>query len=155
MKNKTTAAQAAKQIRQVLKKNFPDVLFRVKSKSYSMGNRVRIGWDNGPTNKQVEEIVMDYQYGSFDGMTDCYNYTNSRDDIPQVKHVICDRNITEDIYQRSFEFGKKYLSSFEKINNIDEYGTEGRPRDLLWKYITKIDFRQDFTFEVFRQAVLN
>lgn len=85
--HKSSHAAAAQQIREKLKAAFPDVKFSVTSDSYSGGNSVHVEWTDGPNTSMVEEISGAYQYGSFDGMTDMYNNTNDRDDIPQVKYV--------------------------------------------------------------------
>src|SRR5712691_9294375 len=50
-------AETAKKIRIALKAKFPGQRFSVRSDSYSMGSAVRIGWTDGPTEKQVTEIV--------------------------------------------------------------------------------------------------
>jgi len=68
---------AAKNMRVELKRAFPGVKFSVTGKSFSMGNSVSINWTDGPTSKQVEKITGRYSAGSFDGMTDCYNYESS------------------------------------------------------------------------------
>ena len=100
----TIAAQTAKAIRKELKAAFPNEKFRVRSETYSMGNAVSVyigeyvktgardcrGWDVMEKNevmKEVEKIISKYKYGSFNGMEDIYEYTNRRDDIPQVKFV--------------------------------------------------------------------
>jgi len=85
--HKSSHAAAAQQIREKLKAAFPDVKFSVTSESYSGGNSVHVEWTDGPTTSMVENISGAYQYGHFDGMTDSYDYSNSRDDIPQVKYV--------------------------------------------------------------------
>ncbi len=84
---KTTAALAANAIKAELKASFPNVKFSVKSENYSGGDAVNIYWTDGPDNEAVNNIVRKYEYGTFDGMTDCYNYTNRRTDIPQTKFV--------------------------------------------------------------------
>ncbi len=84
-------AAAAKMIRQDLKRHFPKTTFRVTTKSYSGGDHVRIRWTDGPTDKQVSALVSRYEYGHFDGMTDMYEYSNSRDDIPQTKYLFTER----------------------------------------------------------------
>jgi Large polyvalent protein associated domain 29 len=68
---------AAKNMRVELKRAFPGVKFSVTGKSFSMGNSVSINWTDGPTSKQVEKITGRYSSGSFDGMTDCYNYNTT------------------------------------------------------------------------------
>lgn len=90
-------AAAAKAIRAELKAKFPGVAFRVRSESYSMGDSINISWTDGPTDKRVDEIVMRYQYGHFDGMTDCYELSNINKDIPQVKFVFTRREYSEEV----------------------------------------------------------
>jgi hypothetical protein len=89
-------AAAAKAIRQELKAAFPTVKFKVTSKGYSMGDHVDIDWTDGPTTRSVEAIVDKYQKGHFDGMIDLYEYSNSRDDIPQSKYVMTSREYSND-----------------------------------------------------------
>jgi len=89
------AAECAKAIKQELKKAFPKVKFSIRSDYFAGGNAVRIRWQDGPKTKEVDEIVGKYQYGHFDGMTDCYNYSNSREDIPQAKYVQTQRDISD------------------------------------------------------------
>jgi hypothetical protein len=90
---KTTHALASKSIKAELKKNFPNTKFSVRSESFAGGNAVRVEWTEGESEEQVKSIVDKYQYGSFNGMIDLYEYTNSRDDIPQVKWISTNRNI--------------------------------------------------------------
>lgn len=88
-------ATAAKNIRIELKRAFPSVKFSVRSKSYSMGNNINIDWTDGPTTKQVEEIANQYDAGSFDGMTDSYNYRKDRafiDAFGSAKYIFCNRH---------------------------------------------------------------
>lgn len=95
-RTQTQNGQAAKQIRTILKNAWPTVPFRVTSKSYTGGSNVVIHWTDGPTRREVEAITKQYQYGSFDGMQDLYEYTNTRDDIPQVRYVQTDRTTSND-----------------------------------------------------------
>jgi hypothetical protein len=85
---KSTHAAAAALIRAGLKRN--GLKARVTSQSYSGGNsiRVRIQQDVLPeTRKQVEQFCGRFQAGHFDGMTDCYEFSNARSDVPQVRFV--------------------------------------------------------------------
>lgn len=68
---------AAKNIRIELARAFPSVKFTVRTKRFSMGNDIRVEWIDGPTTQQVDSIIQRYSSGTFDGMTDCYEY---RDD---------------------------------------------------------------------------
>lgn len=69
----------AKNLRIELKRVFPEVKFSVRSESYSGGCSINVGWTDGPLTEDVEKISGKYQEGSFDGMTDCYNY--DREDV--------------------------------------------------------------------------
>jgi hypothetical protein len=96
--HKTTHARAAAEIRRILKEAFPDTKFSVRSKSFAGGDAVNIGWTDGPTSSAVRKLTRDFQYGHFDGMIDSYEYSNSRDDIPQVKYVMEQRTISEESF---------------------------------------------------------
>lgn len=84
---KSTVAQCAAAIKAELKSAFPSVKFSVRSESFSGGNSVDISWIDGVTDEQVRAITDKYQFGHFDGITDCYEYSNKRNDIPQAKFV--------------------------------------------------------------------
>jgi hypothetical protein len=114
MKKMTEHARTAKAIRKELKKNFPDVKFSVRGNSFAGGDDVRIEWTDGPSEKAVEKVVNKYQYGDFDGMRDIYEYTNTREDIPQVKYVLCHRT----------------LSAEYMIKLLQKHDIEARPEDL-------------------------
>lgn len=97
MKTLTTAAQAAKLIRQELKAKFPNVAFTVRSQNFAGGNSVDISYANAMPRAEVEAVVSKYEYGHFDAMTDCYEFSNRREDIPQVKYVMVQREITPEV----------------------------------------------------------
>lgn len=97
-KSSSHAATAAA-IKAELKAAFPNIKFSVTSDSFSGGDATRIRWTDGPTVSEVENISAKYQYGHFDGMTDCYESSNSRDDIPQTKYVSESRSISEGLKQ--------------------------------------------------------
>ncbi len=93
-RHETEAAQAAKQIRQILKHAFPGIKFSVRSRNFSMGDAVDIGWTDGPTRELVNAKTSQFQEGNFDGMTDSYNLDNLIDGLPQVKFVQTHRHVT-------------------------------------------------------------
>lgn len=99
----STHAAAAKAIRAELKENFPSIKFSVRSESYAGGNNVCISWINGPTEEEVEKIVNKYEYGSFNGMTDSYEYDNVKKDIPQVFYVFCEREEKKNRIEKRLE----------------------------------------------------
>ena len=97
-KTKTQVAQAASQIREILKKTFSNTKFQVKSKSYSMGDSINVNWIDGVAKRKVEELICHYKYGSFNGMEDIYEITNGRNDIPQTKYLFINRKISDEVY---------------------------------------------------------
>ena len=92
MKELTRPAKAAKCIKNDLKKLYPKTKFSVASKIYSGGSSVNVRWEGGPTRKEVERHVRKYEYGTFDPMTDCYDYNNVSQELPQVQYVCCYRD---------------------------------------------------------------
>jgi len=119
MKNNQALAAAA--IRKELKGIFPNIKFSVTSKGYSMGDHVNITWVDGPTQKEVDGIVSKYQYGHFDGMTDCYNSTNNRDDIPQSKYVHAQRDLSPEAEQKIIESLNRYGVIADQGFNRDKW----------------------------------
>lgn len=88
---------ATKNIRIELKRAFPGVKFSIKSSSFSGGDDIRVGWTDGPTSGQVEEIISRYAAGTFNGMDDSYTY--SRDYWPKAfgnaKYIIGNRHMSD------------------------------------------------------------
>lgn len=112
---KSTHATAAQAIRKELKKH--GINASVRSDSYSMGSsvRVRIQQDITPAaKKEIEAFCNQFQYGHFDGMTDCYEYSNRNDSLPQVKFVFVEVDYSDEIKQAA----KDYIS---RISGIEEY----------------------------------
>lgn len=89
---------AAKNIRIELKRAFPSVRFSVKTDKFAGGDAVRVSWIDGATVAQVDEIVDKYKAGSFDGMTDCYDYANSLwgEAFGDTKYVSTDREFSDE-----------------------------------------------------------
>lgn len=100
---------AAKNIRIELKEAFPKVKFSVKS-DY---NSVRISWDNGPSDEKVSAICDKYEAGSFNGMTDSYDFNDDAvwaSVFGDPQYVFCSRAVTDDNIAAivdGFEPGKK------------------------------------------------
>jgi len=89
------AAQTAKNIKNILIKKYPEIKFSVTSENFSMGNSVNVSWMDGMPESDIEGFLSQFQYGHFDGMTDCYEYSNSRD-FSQAKFVSSNRTISKE-----------------------------------------------------------
>ena len=103
-----------KTVKSELKKAYPHVKFSVTSDHDS----VNVNWTNGVTVKMVEAITSKYKLGRFDGMTDSYEYTNRRDDVPQVSYVFLNRTISDDIYEAKFKEYKAYYLDWEGLTDM-------------------------------------
>lgn len=130
-KQQSPQALAAKAIRKELKAAFPGVKFSVRSESFAGGNSVDIFYEDGPVIGDVEAVVGKYQYGSFNGMEDLYEYDNCSDDLPQAKYVQVSRHITDEKRQMvkeevAAEFG---IENPEDSNEWE--GVFGLYRDIV------------------------
>lgn len=94
---------AAKNIRKELKSAFPGIKFSVVSERYSMGNSININWTDGPSKKAVEAISNKYSAGYFDGMTDCYEYTQATRKYGSSKHIFTNRELTPELVERAID----------------------------------------------------
>lgn len=113
----STQAQAAAMIRKHLKAH--GIAARVTSESASMMTAVNVRLTGDPlpaTRKAVEEYCKQFQYGHFDGMIDMYEYSNSRDDIPQVKYVSVDTDYSEEIRQEVYEYLCENFADFGHLS---------------------------------------
>ena len=99
------------------------------SDSFSMGDSVTVRIKDQPPamREQIETELIQYQYGSFNGMEDIYEYTNSRDDIPQTKYISIECEYTDDIKQSAWSWLKaKYANGDDKPESYEE------ARNMQW-----------------------
>ena len=121
---------AAKNIRIELAEAFRGVKFSVRSSRFSGGDAIDISWTDGPTSKQVEAITSKYAAGGFDGMTDCYEYSQSAwtDAFGDAKYVHTSRKFSDRwIMAIMYRVGKR-LGGLDRIPTLEDY-KQGR----LWQ----------------------
>ena len=112
-------AQVAKLIRKELKEKYPKIKFVVRSSSFSGGNDVNIDYTNGVPADEIRKITNKYEAGSFDGMTDMYNYDYDKTG-PTSKYIFANRHISEDVWGKTkIEIAKSY--GLKDINNEQEW----------------------------------
>jgi hypothetical protein len=88
---------ASANLRTLLGRLWPSVRFSVRLEKYSGGNSTNITWTDGPSEKQVEAYANRFQSGSFDGMTDCYNYSADAWHIfGETKYLSCRREYSDE-----------------------------------------------------------
>ena len=99
---KSKQAQAATAIRTELKAR--SIIARVTSTQASMMTAVDVHIKNPDpdTLKTVKLLCAPYCYGSYDGMTDCYEHSNTKEDLPQVKFMTVEGDYTDDLKQEAW-----------------------------------------------------
>ncbi len=119
----SSQAQVAKLCRQYLKSI--GVKGSCTSESFAGGTSVNVEFQdqNPKMNKQINTQLSQYQYGSFDGMTDCYNYTNSRDDIPQTKYLSVNNRFSDELKQNAWTFLQANIAEIANLTKVYDYQT--------------------------------
>jgi len=119
-------AAAAKQIRVWLKAQ--GIAARVNSEGYSMGSSVNVYIEDQMPEvvAKVKAFAEKYQYGHFNGMEDIYEYSNSRDDIPQAKFVFVNNYISDAMRQEIWDFilgyyGNNFEGAPDDAKNASNY----------------------------------
>jgi len=110
---KSSQSQVAAIIRKELKKF--GISAKVTSKGYSMGDSVNVSVTDQPpwVVAKIRDFCEPFQYGHFNGMEDIYEYSNSREDIPQTKYLNVQNYFSDELTQLAWEELKERLSGFE------------------------------------------
>lgn len=95
------AVKVAKLIRQELKKH--GIHGSVRKSSFDCV-RVTITDELPATRDAIESFCSQFKLGHFDGMTDCYEYSNTQDDIPQVKFIFVTNTFTNGFTKSAEEY---------------------------------------------------
>lgn len=95
-------AAAAKMIRAELKSH--GINAKVKASSSSMTSSVNVTLIDCPPwiHDKVAKRVRDFEYGSFDGMTDMYVYS-SNSDLPQVRYTFVSFDFSDELKQQALD----------------------------------------------------
>ena len=109
MSNTTTTATisnhaaAAKAVRAFMKKQ--GIKGTVKAARGAGTSSIRVSLTNGtPTDTAtVTEFAKQYQYGHFDGMYDSYEFSNCREELPQVKYVFVEADFDKETKQKALD----------------------------------------------------
>ena len=108
-------ARAAKLMRQYLKTE------GIKGKVTSSASAGTTSIDIDLLNETPDNVAKAtakakiYQYGHFDGMNDCYEYSNTIDDLPQVRHVFVRAVYDDSMMQK----GLDALTDFFNLESMD------------------------------------
>ena len=116
-------ARAAKLMRQYLKAE--GIKGKVTSSASARTTSIDIYLLNEtPDNvAKVTAKAKMYQYGHFDGMNDCYEYSNTIDDLPQVRHAFVRFYFDDTMMQKA-------LDKFADFFNLDPMDYKNLPPDV-------------------------
>jgi len=123
---KSSQAEAAKLIKKEMTRR--GYKCRARSSSFSMGDSVTIEIETPdlPPEKRKELAAYcdQYQYGSFNGMEDIYEYDNTNADLPQSKYVHCN-------FVQSDECRAAIWEYLQDIGNMTDHERENL-RHQVW-----------------------
>lgn len=72
-----STADTAKCVRVALADAFPGVRFSVRSKVYSGGSSINVRWTDGPSSRDVDDVIGVFAGKDFDGMIDLGIYVDA------------------------------------------------------------------------------
>jgi len=106
-------AAAAKLIRTELKKN--GVKGTVRASSYAGGSSITVNLGDvlPATRSAVADFAGRFEYGHFNGMTDCYEYSNTNADLPQVSFVFVNVERADETRQAAWDYCRKHWAGME------------------------------------------
>ena len=71
------------------------------------------------TRRAIEAYVRQFQYGHFDGMIDLYEYSNQRDDIPQVKFAQVHVEYSPELRAEAEAHCSGYWTDWQGLGELD------------------------------------
>lgn len=121
----TDAAKVAKAIKQELKAI--GIKASVKSQNYSGGDSVNVYVNdlNPEMNKKVSDICKKYEMGHFDGMTDCYEYSNINNNlVAQAKYIFIENTPTDETIE-------KILTWLDNKDRHKQFDTDEKTKEFF------------------------
>lgn len=111
-------AQVAKICRQYIKRL--GLQCTARSDSFSMGDSVdvRVTDATAAQRDQIDTELGQYQYGHFDGMTDMYESSNARSDIPQTKYLHIYYAYSDEIEQLAYTWARENVLATDDVEKL-------------------------------------
>lgn len=122
---------ASKNMKVELALAFPGVKFSIKTRRFSGGDAIDVSWTDGPTSKQVDEIIDRYSAGSFNGMEDIYNYSRNAwiEAFGDAKYVHSRRDMSDAAIERAI----RLVSSKYELPAGVEISVAAYRKGELWR----------------------
>jgi len=152
-------ARAGQMIRSFMREQ--GIVGSVRGQSYAGGSSINIHVeDMQPAALQaLERFARQFEYGSFNGMEDIYEYNNVNDDLPQVSYVFVNNNISNGLRQAIWDFARGYYKGLENAPadaieagnyycpNFDRYGQQvvyrlfagGYMQNQYWDFVNGVE----------------
>ncbi len=129
-----SCADTAKLLRQAFKEAFGGVKFTVKSKVYSGGASIRVGWTDGPNSTQVEAVTGPFEGAYFDGMIDYKGSRYHKLDGEEVhfgaEFIFGERHYSDEMVARAIAAVVKQYGGCE-MKTVEDY-RQGRCWSSYW-----------------------
>lgn len=99
---------ASKNMKIELGRAFPGVKFSIKTRRFSGGDAIDVSWIDGPTSKQVDEIIDRYSAGSFNGMEDISEYSRNAwiEAFGDAKYVHSQRRMSDEAIAKAIRLAR-------------------------------------------------
>lgn len=128
-----TAAETAAELRKALKAAFPGVKFSVRSKTYSGGASIDIGWADGPTDGEVSRVSGGFAGATFDGMVDLKSHHVSEHNGERVRwgadFVFTRRILSAELLARAVAVAEHKFGITAEVVDGGSFGADLRTKD--------------------------
>ncbi len=118
------AVEVAKIIRKELKKH--GIEATVRKSSYRCVN-IKVRNQLPATIEAINSFCSQFKLGHFDGMTDCYEYSNSNSDLPQVEYIFVDNNFSREMVDAA----EQYIADNYDTSTWGTFEKDTMPRQIL------------------------
>jgi hypothetical protein len=149
----------ARLIRAELAKAFPRIKFSVRSRSYSGGSHVDVGWTDGPAPQQVDAVIGRFCGKTFEGMDDSTHHHDTTWQGRRVHFAGSRPSTQRDVTEFDHRVAAARLMVLDRCRVEGEAGRERFGSqwvdDLANRMVHSADYRRaDALAEAFRRVVL-
>ena len=130
-----TAAIAAAEIRKALKDAGIKASVR-SSGGYSSSITIATTDASPDTLSAITEIYRPFKYGTFDPVQDLYEYTNVRDDIPQVEYIHVDNKCSPELEKVLWQIARRLFGGCDELPADFETARDMKVEDGAQQYNT-------------------
>lgn len=118
--------EVSRNLRAMLKHEFPGVKFSVRSESYSGGDSCHIEYSDGPAYDKVNKVVSRFDSKTYDGMQELeeYYHTAFHSVAGDFGYTFLSRNISEAIRQRIVDLLHEQFAKGSDENHIKRTADE-------------------------------